>query len=157
MYKEREGNLREFTLAELRKATNNFNKLLKIGEGGFGSVYKGVIKGLDGDDCVVAIKKLNINGLQGHKEWITEVQYLAVVDHPNLVKLVGYCCVDREKGQQRLLVYEYMPNRSLEDHLFTRTSSGLSWKTRLNIILGAARGLAYLHDGLEVQVQKNSI
>lgn len=154
LYKEKEHNLRVFTFAELRTATNNFNKLLRIGEGGFGSVYKGSIRPPNGeaDPTVVAIKKLNKNSLQGHKQWLAEVQFLGVVDHPNLVKLLGYCSVDGERGIQRLLVYEYMPNKSLEEHLFNKASATLPWKTRLEIILGAAQGLAYLHEGLEIQV-----
>ncbi|XVF10948.1 hypothetical protein REPUB_Repub07fG0227300 [Reevesia pubescens] len=153
LYKEKENDLRVFSLQELRDATNGFNRLLKIGEGGFGSVYKGTIVPLDGrgDPIVVAIKKLNTQGLQGHKEWLAEVQFLGVVNHPNLVKLLGYCCEDGDRGIQRLLVYEFMPNRSLEDHLFKKTST-LPWKTRLEIMLGAAEGLAYLHEGLEVKV-----
>lgn len=90
--------------------------------------------------------------MQGHKEWVAEVQFLGVVDHPNLVKLVGYCAVDGERGIQRLLVYEFMPNKSLEDHLFNRAYPALSWESRLEIILGAAQGLAYLHEELELQV-----
>ncbi|XVE65208.1 hypothetical protein DITRI_Ditri07aG0162700 [Diplodiscus trichospermus] len=153
LYKEKEHNLRVFSLQELRDATNGFHRLLKIGQGGFGSVYKGTIRPLNGrgDPIVVAIKKLNTQGLQGHKEWLAEVQFLGVVNHPNLVKLLGYCCVDGERGIQRLLVYEFMPNRSLENHLFNSTSC-LPWKTRLEIMLGAAEGLAYLHEGLEVPV-----
>lgn len=84
---------------------------------------------------------------------MAEVQFLGVVEHPNLVKLIGYCAVDGERGIQRLLVYEFMPNRSLEDHLFSRAVPPLPWKTRLQMILGAAEGLAYLHEGLEVQVR----
>ncbi|KAJ0105200.1 hypothetical protein Patl1_18330 [Pistacia atlantica] len=128
--------------------------MLKIGEGGFGSVYKGKIRPADGkgDPIDVAIKKLNRHGLQGHKQWLAEVLFLGVVNHPNLVKLLGYCCVDDERGIQRLLIYEYMPNRSLEDHLFSRALPTLPWKKRLEIILGAAQGLAYLHEGLEIQV-----
>lgn len=154
LYKEKEHNLRVFSYQELREATNGFNRLLKIGEGGFGSVYKGTIRPPDGrgDPTVVAIKKLNTKGLQGHKQWLAEVQFLGVVNHRNLVKLLGYCSVDGERGIQRLLVYEFMPNRSLEDHLFNRAMPTLPWKTRLEIILGAAEGLAYLHGGLEVQV-----
>lgn len=154
LYKEKEHHLRVFTMQELREATKGFNRMLKIGEGGFGSVYKGTIRPLDGRDepLVVAIKKLNNHGLQGHKQWLAEVQFLGVVSHPNLVKLLGYCSTDDERGIQRLLVYEYMPNRSLEDHLFSRSLLTVPWKTRLEIILGAAEGLAYLHEGLEIQV-----
>ncbi|KAF3948606.1 hypothetical protein CMV_025418 [Castanea mollissima] len=154
LYKEKEHNLRVFSFQELREATNGFNRLLKIGEGGFGSVYKGTIKPPDGrgEPTVVAIKKLNTRGLQGHKQWLAEVQFLGVVNHQHLVKLLGYCAVDGERGIQRLLVYEFMPNKSLEDHLFNRALPALPWKRRLEIILGSAEGLAYLHGGLEVQV-----
>ncbi|XP_044501770.1 probable serine/threonine-protein kinase PBL19 [Mangifera indica] len=154
LYEEKALNLRVFSFSELKQATHDFNRLLKIGEGGFGSVYKGSITPADGkgDSIVVAIKKLNRDGLQGHKQWVAEVQFLGVVEHPNLVKLIGYCAVDGERGIQRLLVYEFMPNRSLEYHLFGRALPPLPWKTRLQIILGAAQGLAYLHEGLEVQV-----
>ncbi|KAI9071768.1 hypothetical protein K1719_046269 [Acacia pycnantha] len=136
LYEERAHNLRVFSFTELRRATNDFNRLFKIGEGGFGSVYKGSIQPLDGkgDSILVAIKKLNKDGLQ------------------NLVKLIGYCAVDGERGIQRLLVYEYMPNKSLEHHLFHRAYDPLTWRTRLEILLGAAQGLAYLHDESEVQV-----
>ncbi|CAN1259253.1 Probable serine/threonine-protein kinase PBL19 [Linum perenne] len=149
LYKEKEQNLRVFSIKELKEATNGFNRLLKIGEGGFGSVYKGTVAG---ENLVVAIKKLNKHGLQGHKQWVAEVQFLGIVNHPNLVKLLGYCSVDDERGIQRLLVYEYMPNRSLEDHLFSRGVPVLPWRKRLEIMLGAAEGLAYLHFGLEVPV-----
>ncbi|KAM2932213.1 hypothetical protein FF1_040310 [Malus domestica] len=155
MFEEKAHNLRVFTFAELRQATNNFSRLLKIGEGGFGNVYKGSIKPADAKDhdpIFVAIKKLNNDGLQGHKQWVAEVQFLSVVEHPNLVKLIGYCAVDGERGIQRLLVYEFMPNRSLDDHLFNKAYPTVPWETRLQIILGAAQGLAYLHEGLEVQV-----
>ncbi|KAF4362555.1 hypothetical protein CsatB_004406 [Cannabis sativa] len=154
LYKEKEQELRAFTFQELREATNGFNRMLKIGEGGFGSVYKGTIKPLNGqgNPTVVAIKKLNQHSLQGHKQWLAEVQFLGVLSHPHLVKLIGYCSADGERGIQRLLVYEYMPNRSLEDHLFNRAFPVLPWIKRLEIILGAAEGLAYLHDGVEVKV-----
>lgn len=154
LYEERAPNLRDFSFSELRIATNNFNRLLKIGEGGFGSVYKGRIKPADGEGepISVAIKKLNKDGFQGHKQWLAEVQFLGVVEHPNLVKLIGSCAVDGERGIQRLLVYEYMPNKSLEDHLFNRAYPALPWEKRMQIILGAAQGLAYLHEELELQV-----
>ncbi|XP_058085244.1 probable serine/threonine-protein kinase PBL19 isoform X2 [Magnolia sinica] len=154
LYEEKAHNLRVFSFSELTNATNDFHRSLKIGEGGFGSVYKGFVKPPDGDGerIAVAIKKLNKESLQGHKQWVAEVQFLAVVEHPNLVKLIGYCAADGERGIQRLLVYEFMPNKTLEDHLFSPALPVLPWKRRLEIVLGAAQGLAYLHGGLEVQV-----
>ncbi|KAG8483927.1 hypothetical protein CXB51_023458 [Gossypium anomalum] len=89
---------------------------------------------------------------QGHKEWVTEVNVLGVVEHPNLVKLVGYCAEDDERGIQRLLIYEYMPNRSVENYLSVRSETTLSWAMRLKIAQDAARGLAYLHEGMEFQI-----
>ncbi|GKA67515.1 probable serine/threonine-protein kinase PBL19 [Tanacetum coccineum] len=166
--------LRVFKFSELKSATKGFNRGLMIGEGGFGCVYKGVVNVNGGDDndgnggCLdVAIKQLNRNGFQacscfsstmyiwdlgGHKEWINEVNFLGVVSHPNLVKLVGYCAEDDERGIQRLLVYELMSNKSLEDHLLGRGTSPLSWLTRLQIAQGAARGLAYLHEEMDFQL-----
>ncbi|CAH1418196.1 unnamed protein product [Lactuca virosa] len=156
----RANDLRVFKFAELKSATKGFNRSLVIGEGGFGCVYRGVVKsaavadaGSDGDRYLdVAIKQLSRNGFQGHKEWINEVNFLGVVNHPNLVKLVGYCAEDDERGIQRLLVYELMCNKSLEDHLLGRVHSPLSWMTRLQIALGAARGLAYLHEEMDFQL-----
>ncbi|KAL6008522.1 putative serine/threonine-protein kinase pbl19 [Asimina triloba] len=154
LFAEKAHNLRAFSLAELEQATNNFNRLLKLGEGGFGSVYKGFVDppGGNGDRIPVAIKMLSKGSLQGHKQWFAEIQFLAIVEHPNLVKLIGYCAEDGARGPQRLLVYEYIPNKTLEDHLFSPSLPLLPWKRRLEIILGAAQGLQYLHEGLEVQV-----
>ncbi|MQL85949.1 hypothetical protein Taro_018463, partial [Colocasia esculenta] len=90
--------------------------------------------------------------MQGHKEWITEVNFLGIVSHPNLVKLIGYCAEDDERGIQRLLVYEFMPNKSLEDHLLARVQTPLSWPLRLKVSQGAARGLAYLHEEMDFQL-----
>lgn len=151
-----------FSFSELRSATRGFSRALLIGEGGFGCVFKGVVRAYeDGNDgsnsksdlkMEVAIKQLNRNGFQGHKEWINEVNFLGVVKHPNLVKLVGYCAEDDERGMQRLLVYELMRNRSLEDHLLVRVSPPLSWLARLKIAQDAARGLAYLHEEMDFQL-----
>ncbi|GJN34467.1 hypothetical protein PR202_gb23130 [Eleusine coracana subsp. coracana] len=155
LYEERgHGQLRAFQYEELQAATADFGRAQKLGEGGFGSVYKGFIRAADprGDRVAVAVKRLNQRSLQGHKQWLAEVQFLGVLEHPNLVKLLGYCADDSERGAQRLLVYEYMPNKSLEDHLFGRANPPLSWNKRLQIILGAAEGLAYLHEGVEIQV-----
>ncbi|CAI9759168.1 unnamed protein product [Fraxinus pennsylvanica] len=153
----RANDLRVFTFSELKSATRGFTRNLMIGEGGFGCVYRGVVKVSDyisgsESEMVVAIKQLNRNGFQGHKEWINEVNFLGVVKHPNLVKLVGYCAEDDERGIQRLLVYELMCNKSLEDHLLTRSASPLPWLLRLKIAQDAARGLAYLHEEMEFQL-----
>ncbi|KAG9159380.1 hypothetical protein Leryth_010927 [Lithospermum erythrorhizon] len=96
-----------------------------------------------GIGMVVAVKRLNHEGWQGHKEWLAEITYLGELHHPNLVKLIGYCLED----EHRLLVYEFMPKGSLENHLFRRGSFyiPLSWSLRMKVALGAARGLAFLH------------
>ncbi|KAK6126207.1 hypothetical protein DH2020_040050 [Rehmannia glutinosa] len=140
--------------SELKQATRNFSNTAKLGEGGFGCVFKGVIKSSDDSakKLDVAIKQLGKRGLQGHKEWMTEVNVLGGVDHPNLVKLIGYCAEDDERGIQRLLIYECMPNGSVEDHLSVKSVSSLSWAMRLRIALDAARGLAYLHEEMDFQI-----
>ncbi|KAK4763267.1 hypothetical protein SAY86_009035 [Trapa natans] len=91
---------------------------------------------------VIAVKKLKQESFQGHKEWLTELDYLGQLHHPNLVKLIGYCL----EGENRLLVYEFMAKGSLENHLFRRGPQPLSWATRVKIAVGAARGLCFLHD-----------
>ncbi|XP_058076508.1 serine/threonine-protein kinase PCRK1-like [Magnolia sinica] len=151
---QRPNNLRVFTFSELKVATRNFSRSLLIGEGGFGCVYRGTVRSSENPHgrLDVAVKKLNRKGLQGHKEWVTEVNVLGVVEHPNLVKLVGYCAEDDERGIQRLLIYEFMPNKSVEDHLSTRFPTSLSWAMRLKIALDAARGLTYLHEGMDFQI-----
>ncbi|OAY83374.1 putative receptor-like protein kinase, partial [Ananas comosus] len=148
---QRPNNLRIFTFQELRNATRNFSRSLMLGEGGFGCVYRGAIKSLEEPikRIDVAVKQLGRKGLQGHKEWLTEVNVLGVVQHPNLVKLIGYCAEDDERGTQLLLVYEFMPNRSADDHLSPRSPKPLSWVMRLRIALDAARGLKYLHEESE--------
>ncbi|KAH0874627.1 hypothetical protein HID58_071989 [Brassica napus] len=133
------GGAQSFTFKELAAATKNFREDNMIGKGGFGSVFKGRLY----SGQVVAIKQLNPNGHQGNQEFIVEVLMLSVFSHPNLVTLIGYCT----SGAQRLLVYEYMPMGSLEDHLFDLepTQKPLSWNTRMKIAVGAARGIEYLH------------
>ncbi|KAL0415039.1 UNVERIFIED_CONTAM: Serine/threonine-protein kinase RIPK [Sesamum latifolium] len=137
-------NLHIFTLAELKVITSNFSSSNFLGEGGFGPVYKGFVDdkcrpGLEAQP--VAVKLLDHTGDQGHREWLTEVVLLGQLRHPNLVKLIGYCCED----EHRLLVYEYMARGNLENHLFRRYSSPLPWLTRMKIAVGAAKGLAFLH------------
>uniref|UniRef100_A0A0D3FV90 non-specific serine/threonine protein kinase n=1 Tax=Oryza barthii TaxID=65489 RepID=A0A0D3FV90_9ORYZ len=130
-----------FTFRQLAAATRNFREECFIGEGGFGRVYKGR---LDGTGQIVAIKQLNRDGTQGNKEFLVEVLMLSLLHHQNLVNLVGYCA----DGDQRLLVYEYMPLGSLEDHLHDLPPDKvpLDWNTRMKIAAGAAKGLEYLHD-----------
>ncbi|CAA7408319.1 unnamed protein product [Spirodela intermedia] len=138
------GDLCVFTYGEMAAATKNFRPDKILGAGGFGVVYKGVI-----DESVrqgfpltqVAVKELNPEGCQGDDEWLAEVNHLGQLSHPNLVKLIGYCCED----DHRLLVYEFMACGSLEKHLFRRVCLPMSWSTRLKIALGAAKGLAFLH------------
>lgn len=151
---QRQSNLREFTFSEMKTATKSFSRSVMIGEGGFGGVYRGVIRSTDDPHkkIDVAVKQLSRRGLQGHREWVTEVNVLGVVQHPNLVKLLGHCAEDDERGIQRLLVYEYMPNRSVQDHLSSRFQTPLSWATRMRIAQDAARGLAYLHEGMDFQI-----
>ncbi|CAI0386747.1 unnamed protein product [Linum tenue] len=142
--------LRKFTFNDLKLATRNFRPESLLGEGGFGCVFKGWIEEngtapvKPGTGLTVAVKTLNHDGLQGHKEWLAEVNYLGDLVHPNLVKLIGYCIED----DQRLLVYEFMPRGSLENHLFRR-SLPLPWSIRMKIALGAAKGLAFLHEEAE--------
>ncbi|KAI3970665.1 hypothetical protein MKX01_024312 [Papaver californicum] len=141
-------NLKAFSFNELKNATRNFRPDSLLGEGGFGYVFKGWIDDQTfaatrpGSGMVVAVKKLKPEGFQGHKEWLTEVNYLGQLHHPNLVKLVGYCL----DGENRLLVYEFMPKGSLENHLFRRGPQPLSWTIRIKVAIGAARGLSFLHD-----------
>ncbi|XP_076948236.1 serine/threonine-protein kinase PBL34-like [Bidens hawaiensis] len=139
--------LRKFAFNDLKMATRNFRPESLLGEGGFGCVFKGWIEEngtapvKPGTGLTVAVKTLNHDGLQGHKEWLAEVNYLGDLIHPNLVKLIGYCIED----DQRLLAYEFMPRGSLENHLFRR-SLPLPWSIRIKIALGAAKGLAFLHE-----------
>lgn len=153
-FSKRSSLLREFKFSELKSATKNFAISSKLGEGGFGSVYTGTIKNPrdPSKELHVAVKQLGKRGFQGHKEWVTEVNLLGIVQHTNLVKLVGYCAEDHEKGIQRLLVYEYMPNRCVEYHLSKRSGTVLSWSTRLKIAQDTALGLAYLHEGMDFQI-----
>ena len=130
-----------FTYRELCVATNNFHPDNLLGEGGFGRVYKGKF---EGTEQVVAVKQLDRNGFQGNREFLVEVLILSLLHHPYLVNLVGYCA----DGDQRILVYEYMANGSLEDHLLDLApgKKPLDWTTRMKIAAGAAKGLEYLHE-----------
>ncbi|XP_026442058.1 G-type lectin S-receptor-like serine/threonine-protein kinase At2g19130, partial [Papaver somniferum] len=134
--KTRDGTLVAFTYRELQTVTKNFSQ--KLGSGGFGSVFKGVLP----DSTSIAVRKLE--GLrQGEKQFWSEVSTIGMIQHVNLVRLRGFC----SEGVKRLLVYEFMPNGSLDSHLFNQKNTEvLDWKTRYQIALGTARGLTYLHE-----------
>lgn len=128
-----------FTYQELAAATNGFAKTNALGEGGFGFVYKGTLS----DRQLVAVKQLKEGASQGEKQFQAEVEIISRVHHRHLVSLVGYCIADK----QRLLVYDYVPNGTLEWHLHKKDEGpAMDWPTRLRIACGAARGLAYLHE-----------
>ncbi|KAM2042811.1 hypothetical protein ACFX16_036462 [Malus domestica] len=127
-----------FSYAELRTATEDFNTSNKLGEGGYGPVYKGALS----DGRIVAVKQLSVASHQGKSQFVSEIATISAVQHRNLVKLYG-CCIE---GSQRILVYEYLENKSLDQALFGTSNLHLDWPTRFNILLGTARGLAYLHE-----------
>ncbi|CAA2971474.1 Serine threonine kinase [Olea europaea subsp. europaea] len=131
---------RHFRLEEIKFATDNFNESFVIGRGGFGNVYKGYI---DNGATAVAVKRLNPSSNQGAREFKTEIQILSTLRHLHLVSLIGY----RDEKGEMILVYDYMLNGTLRDHLYKTENSPLQWKNRLQILIGAARGLDYLHTG----------
>ncbi|KAF6156681.1 hypothetical protein GIB67_017817 [Kingdonia uniflora] len=132
-----------FTYKELEDATNNFN--VKLGQGGFGSVYQGALK----DGSRIAVKKLEGIG-QGKKEFRAEVSIIGSIHHIHLVRLKGFCA----EGTHRLLAYEFMSNGSLEKWIFKKNKEGpmLDWNMRINIAIGTAKGLAYLHEDCDVKI-----
>ncbi|KAK2447801.1 putative serine/threonine-protein kinase pbl23 [Trifolium repens] len=146
-YGTAKNDVKVFTYEELVDATNNFSSDSLVGEGGFGNVYKGYMKSIEQN---VAVKTLNREGNQGTREFFAEVLMLSMVNHPNLVRLIGYCVED----DQRVLVYEYMANGSLENHLLDigKDKEPLDWETRMKIADGAARGLEYLHNSADPPV-----
>ncbi|XP_050234988.1 probable LRR receptor-like serine/threonine-protein kinase RFK1 [Mercurialis annua] len=129
-----------FTLKQIKAATKNFAPENKLGEGGFGPVYKGILA----DNTVIAVKQLSAKSSQGNREFLNEIGMISCIQHPNLVKLHG-CCIE---GNQLLLVYEYMENNSLARALIgpEQDQLYLNWQTRQKICVGIARGLAFLHE-----------
>ncbi|KAL7174470.1 hypothetical protein ACSBR2_033676 [Camellia fascicularis] len=141
-------NLKSFPFNDLKNATKNFRPDSLLGEGGFGCVFKGWIDEntfaptKPGTGIVVAVKKLKTESFQGHWEWLTEVNYLGQLRHENLVKLIGYC----SDSENKLLVYEFMPKGSLENHIFRKGVQPIPWATRMSIAIDVARGLSFLHN-----------
>ncbi|KAK6943779.1 Protein kinase domain [Dillenia turbinata] len=144
---------RVFTYNELKIATQNFCPSNKIGEGGFGRVYKGQLK----DGTLVAVKVLSVEkqSIRGERVFISEISALSNIKHENLIKFQG-CCVD---GAERLLVYDYMENKSLSQTLLGKEENRVkfSWRARRDISLGVARGVAYLHEEVEPHIVHRDI
>ncbi|XP_068304400.1 receptor-like serine/threonine-protein kinase SD1-8 [Pyrus communis] len=127
-----------FSLRSIAAATNNFSEANKLGEGGFGPVYKGILIANE----EVAIKRLSKKSGQGHQEFMNELKLIAKLQHTNLVRLLG-CCIEDE---EMMLIYEYMPNRSLDKFLFDSSEkTKLDWRTRFRILEGVAQGVLYIH------------
>ncbi|XP_054813948.1 G-type lectin S-receptor-like serine/threonine-protein kinase At4g27290 isoform X2 [Prosopis cineraria] len=133
-----------YDLAVLANATNNFSSDKKLGQGGFGPVYKGTL--IDGQE--IAVKRLSKNSHQGVCEFKNEVKLCAKLQHRNLVRVLG-CCIE---GEEKMLIYEYMPNKSLDSFIFGTESKFLNWSKRYHIIRGIARGLLYLHQDSRLRI-----
>ncbi|XP_050367617.1 probable LRR receptor-like serine/threonine-protein kinase At1g56140 isoform X2 [Argentina anserina] len=133
-----------FSYSALKSATNDFSLENKLGEGGFGPVYKDTLN----DGRVIAVKQLSAASHQGKSQFVTEIATISAVQHNNLVTLYGFCA----EGVKRLLVYEYLVNNSLDHALFGKKSLNLNWSTRFDICLGVARGLTYLHEESRLRI-----
>ncbi|KAL1196899.1 putative L-type lectin-domain containing receptor kinase S.5 [Cardamine amara subsp. amara] len=143
-------NPQKFKLRELKRATGNFSPENKLGQGGFGMVFKGKWEGRD-----IAVKRVSEKSRQGKQEFISEITTIGNLNHRNLVKLLGWCYERKEF----LLVYEYMPNGSLDKYLSLedKSRSNLTWETRKNIIRGLSQALEYLHNGCEKRILHRDI
>ncbi|KAL4592770.1 hypothetical protein LXL04_005774 [Taraxacum kok-saghyz] len=134
--------LKVFSFEEIKSVTDDFNKNKLIGEGGFGKVYRGVVNSDSKGRIMAAFKRLGSNCGQGNLEFLKEILMFSHYRHENLITLLGYC----DKNPEKILVYEHAAHGSLDVHL---SSSTLTWTQRLEICLGAAKGLCYLHDPKE--------
>ncbi|CDY39111.1 BnaA01g29450D [Brassica napus] len=144
-------NVRVFSYNSLRSATDNFHPTNRIGGGGFGVVFRGVLR----DGTQVAVKSLSAESKQGTREFLTEINLISNIHHPNLVNLIG-CCVE---GNNRILVYEYLENNSLSMFFLGSRSKyvPLDWSKRAAICVGTASGLAFLHEEVEPPVVHRDI
>ncbi|MBA0662378.1 hypothetical protein Goklo_006511, partial [Gossypium klotzschianum] len=141
----RTGDLPFFDFSTIAKATNNFSSDNKLGQGGFGAVYKGVL--INGNE--IAVKRLSKYSGQGVEEFKNEIVLIAKLQHRNLVKMLG-CCI---QGEEKMLIYEFLPNKSLDSIVFDESkSSMLDWKKRIEIICGIARGILYLHQDSRLRI-----
>uniref|UniRef100_A0A1J3I593 non-specific serine/threonine protein kinase n=2 Tax=Noccaea caerulescens TaxID=107243 RepID=A0A1J3I593_NOCCA len=138
-----------FTWRQLQAATNNFDEANKLGEGGFGPVFKGELS----DGSLIAVKQLSSKSCQGNREFVNEIGMISGLDHPNLVNLYG-CCVEKD---QLMLVYEYMENNSLALALSGKSSLKLDWAARQKICVGIAKGLEFLHEGSMIRMVHRDI
>ncbi|KAI7746375.1 hypothetical protein M8C21_016028, partial [Ambrosia artemisiifolia] len=140
-----------FSLRQIKSATHNFDSTNKIGEGGFGPVYKGILS----DGSQIAVKQLSARSKQGNREFVTEIGMISALQHPNLVKLYG-CCIE---GKELLLIYEYLENNCLARALFGSDDQKLKldWSRRKKICMQIARGLAYLHEESRLKIVHRDI
>ncbi|KAM5567150.1 putative serine/threonine-protein kinase PBL18 [Rosa sericea] len=141
--------LRCFCYSDLKEATRKFSSRNLIGQGGFGDVYKGYVSYCTMDSAAkpneglaIAIKRLRKTGPQGHEQWENEIKFMSKLNHPNIVKLLGYC----HDGGHRMLVYEYMSKGSLETQLMAENAPQLDWSRRINVAIGLAKALDSLHN-----------
>lgn len=140
---------RLFSLKEVKKATNGFARDRILGSGGFGEVYKGELQ----DGTVVAVKSAKVGDIKSTQQVLNEVGILSQVNHKNLVRLMG-CCVE---SQQPLMIYEYISNGTLHDHLHRKRMVFLDWKTRVSIALQTAEALAYLHSAAHTPIYHRDV
>ncbi|XP_044466895.1 cysteine-rich receptor-like protein kinase 10 [Mangifera indica] len=135
----------QFDFEAIKEATNNFSTDNKLGEGGFGEVYKGILP----DGRGIAVKRLSTRSCQGYEEFINEIVLVAKLHHRNLVRLLGFC----SEGEEKILVYEFVPNKSLDYFLYDPEKQGeLDWSSRYKMIGGIARGMCYLHEESQLKI-----